>query len=279
MGLRFRPFFLPGARRIQRSPNGNSTRKGLRVACRRLVYWYVTFLPRKSPMFGFALAALWLFAGPSAHALAMLAPEPRGGALPLVYVAIGASDGVSVGADRPAEGWVQRVHAQMPAGTRLVNLSVSGSLTSEALSEQLPSALAARPDIVTVWLAANDLRAGVPLQAYTAQLDEMLGRLSATGAEVYVGNLPNLAALPGVPPEWRGTVYAEVQEWNRSIDTTAARHGAIVVDLFAGQDASVDPSTLSSDGFHPSSEGYRRIALNFWSAMSRAVALRTGVRS
>lgn len=244
-----------------------------------MVYWYVSSIPRTSPIISFALAALWLLASPYGQALAMLAPEPRAGALPLVYVAIGASDGVSVGADRPSDGWVQRVYARMPQGTTLVNLSVSGSLAAEALTEQLPAAVQARPDIVTVWLAANDLRAGVPLPTYIHHLDTMLGSLRATGADVYVGNLPNLAALPGIPAEYRVTVYTEVQAWNRAIAETAARHGVKVVDLFEGQESQVDPSTLSADGFHPSSEGYRRIALNFWSAMAPELALRTGIRS
>ena len=75
-------------------------------------------------------------------------------------MAIGASDAVGAGASDPEkEGWVPRLHASMPPGTQLVNVGVSGSTTSEALDQQLPVALAAKPDVVTVLLVVNNIRA------------------------------------------------------------------------------------------------------------------------
>ncbi|MCC7107199.1 MAG: hypothetical protein IT307_18860, partial [Chloroflexi bacterium] len=70
---------------------------------------------------------------------------------PLVYVAIGASDGVGVGANDPErDGWVPLLHARLPRGSRLVNLAVSGSTAAQAIEQQLPVAQAVHPDLVTV---------------------------------------------------------------------------------------------------------------------------------
>src|SRR5712691_3893159 len=112
---------------------------------------------------------------------------------PLTYVAIGASDAVGVGARDPVtEGWVPRLGARLGADARVVNLGVSGSTLSQALDEQLGPAIDAQPDVVTVWLAVNDLNARVSLERYAADLDMLLGRLEATHARVLVGNVPDL---------------------------------------------------------------------------------------
>jgi acyl-CoA thioesterase-1 len=184
---------------------------------------------------------------------------------PLVYVAIGASDAVGVGAPNPeTEGWVPRLGAQLGPNVRVVNLGVSGSTLAQALDEQVGPALDAQPNVVTVWLAVNDLNARVPLDRYAADLDTLLARLETTHAKVLVGNVPDLgrlAAYRGVDP---GPLKVEVDRWNQVIDDTSARHGATVVDLFGRwQEVADHPEYLSADGFHPSAEGYQRLASIF----------------
>src|SRR5918912_574483 len=124
--------------------------------------------------------------------LAMACAQPAQPALapprPLTYAALGASDAVGVGATHPeSEGWVPRFGASLGADTRILNLGVSGSTLAQALQEQLPPALDAHPDVVTVWLAVNDLNARTPLDRYTADLDNLLGRLEPVHARVLVG--------------------------------------------------------------------------------------------
>src|SRR5438132_474010 len=115
---------------------------------------------------------------------------------PLTYVAIGASDAVGIGASDPqTEGWVPRFGARLGSDVRVINLGVSGSTLSQALEEQLGPALDAQPDVVTVWLAVNDLNARVPLDHYAADLDTLLGQLETTHARVLVGNVPDLGGL------------------------------------------------------------------------------------
>jgi lysophospholipase L1-like esterase len=181
---------------------------------------------------------------------------------PLTYVAIGASDAVGVGARDPeTEGWVPRLGATFGPNVRVVNLGVSGSTLAQALDEQLAPALDAQPDVVTVWLAVNDLNARVPLERYSADLDTLLTRLSGTHARVLVGNVPDLGRLAVYRGVDAGPLQAEVDRWNRVIADTSARHGAVLVDLFSRwQEAADHPEYVSADGFHPSSEGYRALA-------------------
>src|SRR5262245_52347400 len=130
---------------------------------------------------------------------------------PLTYVAIGASDAVGIGARDPeTEGWVPRLAARLPPERRVLNLGVSGSTLRQALDEQLGPALDAQPDIITVWLAVNDLAAGVPLEQYAADLDRLLGALAGSRARVLVGNVPDLARLPVFSGRDQARVRAEV---------------------------------------------------------------------
>src|SRR5215207_1201318 len=183
-------------------------------------------------------------------------------ARPLTYVAIGASDAVGVGARDPdTEGWVPRFAAHIGGNPRVLNLGVSGSTLAQALEEQLGPALDAQPDVVTVWLAVNDLNARVPLDRYAADLDRLLGALASTRARILVGNVPDLASLPVFAGGNQARVRAEVDRWNHVIAATAERHGARIVDLHARwNELAEHPEYVAQDGFHPSSAGYARLA-------------------
>src|SRR5579872_6576894 len=196
------------------------------------------------------LGALLVVGGVVATAYVASAQTAR----PLTYVAIGASDAVGVGAGDPAkQGWVPRFAAQLGPNVHVVNLGVSGSTLSQALDEQVGPAVDAQPDVVTVWLAVNDLNARVPLDTYAADLDTLLTDLDATHAQVLVGNVPDLSSLAayrGIDP---GPLRAEVDRWNAVIADTTARHGDVLVDLYSHwQEIAQHPEYLSADGFHPS---------------------------
>src|SRR5947209_4866568 len=214
----------------------------------------------------FVAGGLGLAVALAAMACSARAQAPR----PVTYVAIGASDAVGVGARDPeTEGWVPRFGAQLGTNVRVINLGVSGSTLGQALDEQVGPALDAQPDVVTVWLAVNDLNARVPLDQYAAELDTLLTQLDGTRARVLVGNVPDLgrlAAYRGIDP---APLQAEVDRWNNVIAETTARHGATLVDLYARwQEVAQHPEYLSADGFHPSSEGYQALAEVFGEAVS-----------
>ncbi|HLZ27367.1 MAG TPA: SGNH/GDSL hydrolase family protein [Chloroflexota bacterium] len=202
---------------------------------------------------------------PSATTVALTRP----GGAPLVYVAIGASETVGVGAtDPPRDGWVPQLTQLLGPETRLRNLGVSGTLLSAALQDQLPAAIQEQPDLVTVWLAVNDLNARVPLDRYGADLDTLLASLARqTSARILVGNVPDLAQMPaarGIDPV---LLRAELARWNVVIAQVAGRHGAVVVDLYAGYaELGRHPEDLAEDGFHPSTAGYARVGEMFYAA-------------
>jgi lysophospholipase L1-like esterase len=230
---------------------------------------------------------------PAAPAAASPAATPSSTAVPAavtpadevdVYVAVGASETVGVGADRPAsQAWPHVLQRRELADARYVNLGVSGSTVGQALTEQLPQALAAEPDLVTVWLAVNDITHGVQVQTYEQQLRTLVHALRRGGAtEVLVGNVPAVqdlpayrACLPGattdvecllpvVPP--KALVAATVRSFNAAVDRVVTAEGARLVDLSARQDLT---RLTGDDGFHPSTRGHRLVAATFATALER----------
>jgi acyl-CoA thioesterase-1 len=190
------------------------------------------------------------------------------------YVAIGASDTVGVGASDPRTGsWPTRLAARLPAGTDYVNLGVSGSLAAQAAREQLPTALGLRPQLVTVWLAVNDLNASVPANDYAIALRSVIEPLvSRTEARIFVGSVPDLRTVPAYAGTDQAALLARITAYNQAIAALAATLGArvIVVDLFTGSGPLVSTMTVSADGFHPSDAGYALIADRFATAIAKA---------
>ncbi len=209
---------------------------------------------------------------PDAGVPAERTPLPTRG--PERYVAIGASDTVGVGASDPATGsWPARVAAALVAGSTYANYGVSGSLAAQALREQAPPTLSREPTLISVWLAVNDLNAGVDPAQYESTLDALFDLLvPRTSAVIFVGNVPDLRAVPVYARLDQQIVAARVSAFNSAIARSAERHRTrvVVVDLFTGSAELVSGATVSADGFHPSDRGYQLIADRFVAAMRRS---------
>lgn len=195
----------------------------------------------------------------------MTSDQNQGADGALIYVAIGASDVVGEGADDPGtEAWPIVIYDRLPKGTVIHRLGVSGSTAEEAIVEQVPAAEALEPNLVTIWLAINDIRHQVPLEAYRKQLDEIVRRMTGTGAQVFVGNVPDLRGIPELSESYRPeqlTMFTA--EWNATIAEVVLANGAHLVDLqeaSEGMDREEMQVLISEDRFHPSTLGHVALA-------------------
>ena len=189
---------------------------------------------------------------------------------PITYVALGASDAVGVGSNQPAtQGYVPLLFKQLPAGSHLVNLGISGIHLHEALTQELPIALSTSPQLVTIWLVANDFVDGVTYNSYISDLNTLLEQLhTQTHAAIVMANLPDLSKVPffaNSTAAQKTQMRATIEHWNAGIATLAARYGVQLVDLFGQQSQlTAHPEYISGDGFHPSALGYAELAKLFW---------------
>jgi lysophospholipase L1-like esterase len=243
----------------------------------------MTVIHRSKVVTSVLLAALVLLVGCGGSSPATLNfPTPTATVKPtVVYVALGASDAVGVGATDPnTEGYVARIIARLPKGTSFaLNLGVDGILEHEALAQELPEALSARPTVMTVWLVGNDFRDCTPLAQYTADLATLLTQLhDGTSAQIFVANTPDMSLLPyfkqgafGAGSCFHGmslgAIRSMAEQWNAAMDPIIARHGDVLVDLF-NSDLAAHPDYIAFDGFHPSNAGYAVLADLFWAQIA-----------
>lgn len=202
-------------------------------------------------------------------------------ARPVVYAALGASDTLGVGADDPdTEGWVDVFHRRLPPGSVLHRFAASGATAAEALADLVPGVEESRPDLITVWLAVNDLRYRVGLDEYLRTLDEILRRTRATGAQVLVGNLPDLVGMSEFDEYEPHELRALAGEWNGGIGRLASRYDAILVDLMSASEEIGDAREMlvAEDRFHPSTLGHLALAEIFFHYLESSLPATWGHR-
>lgn len=208
----------------------------------------------------------------SSHLLLQPTPKAR-----LTYVAIGASDTFGLGTQDPqSQSWPADLSELLASGdkavdgqqidVRLINLGIPGMHVHDALSNELPVAIDAHPNLITVWLAVNDLADNVPVDMYAHDLDLLLTKLKAAvpHATIVVANVPDITKLPHFHDRNPQTLRAGILAYNTVIANTVQKHQVLLVDLYQQwNELSNHPEYISSDGFHPSTMGYARLAAIF----------------
>ncbi|WP_100497627.1 SGNH/GDSL hydrolase family protein [Geodermatophilus chilensis] len=163
---------------------------------------------------------------------------------------------------RPGEfrGWADRLAEHLAAVTNdeveYANLAIRGRLLGQVLAEQVPVALAAEPDLVSLVAGGNDLlRPGADPDRLAADLEDAVVRFRAAGADVLLAT----GVDPRQTPIIRRT-RGRVAVFNASLWSIAARHGAVVLDQW-GAGWVQDWRMWDSDRIHLTAEGHRRTAL------------------
>lgn len=157
-------------------------------------------------------------------------------------------------ADRLAVGLAER--SPSPGDFRYANLAVRGRLLADVVGPQLDAALALQPDLVTISGGVNDmLRPKVDLDALAATLDEAVGRVRATGADVVLFTI----CLPTEFPVLK-LGYGRSGVLSAHANSIARRHGAYLVDLW-GAPVLRQPRLWASDRIHLTTRGHEIVTL------------------
>ncbi|HET9766836.1 MAG TPA: SGNH/GDSL hydrolase family protein [Thermoanaerobaculia bacterium] len=187
------------------------------------------------------------------------------------YVAIG--DSSTEGLDDPDgvggyRGWANRLAEHLAAAQGSVlyaNLGVRGKTTREIAAEQLPAALAMRPDLATVFSGTNDVTARhFDVAAVAADVERMQATLVAAGTTVLTFTLPDLTpVMPLARP-----IASRVRALNDAIRAACTNTGATLLD-FAAYPVASDPRLWSDDRLHANAAGHARVA----AALAHALGL------
>jgi lysophospholipase L1-like esterase len=178
------------------------------------------------------------------------------------YVAIGDSqteglwDGDdTVGLRGFADRLAELVDAYHP-GLAYANLAVRGRRIRDLLDDQLPQALAMKPDLVTICIGMNDVtRPGPYFDHALAELEDLYAQLALSGATVVTTTFPDLAQIIPI-----GRILAaRVLRINDEIRRAADWYDFRLVDLYDAPSLG-HPDTWSTDRVHGSPKGHALFA-------------------
>jgi len=181
-----------------------------------------------------------------------------------LWVVLGDSTAQGLGAHSPDGGYVGQVLAELRRQTglpwRVLNLSVSGSLTRDVLRAQLP-AMAAHADLVTCGIGINDILYTSPAKLFA----DLRTLIAALPDQTVLLDLPLPAGCWGFLG--RASV-PYVTRINRTIHQAAAARGLPVAEVSAHF---LPPwsGKFAPDCFHPSQDGYRDWARALLSTLDR----------
>jgi lysophospholipase L1-like esterase len=171
-------------------------------------------------------------------------------------VVMGDSFTEGVGDDDPAapngvRGWADRVAEQLAArepGFRYANLAIRGKL--------LEPGLALEPDLVSLYAGGNDLmRAKVDIDAMLVDYEAAVARVRATGARLIL-----FTGVDGVEDPLFRTIRGRVAIYNELVRGIAARHDALLVDLWSMRQL-CDRRFWAPDRLHLNALGHTEVAI------------------
>jgi|GEM_PF-1749594 len=153
----------------------------------------------------------------------------------------------------------------------LTNLGLDGYTTADLIREELPAALAVRPELVTILIGANDIVQGSEEAAYRTRLAEIydaLGQLGLAAKRVVAVSIPDFSALPGAAPFGSASeLRARIDAFNAVGQSEAASRGFQYVDITAiSRESNPGDDWLAADGLHPGPAQHRAIADRIWEA-------------
>jgi lysophospholipase L1-like esterase len=167
------------------------------------------------------------------------------------YAVIG--DSYSNGEAVGVEGAWPTLLAQRMGLDLVANPAVSGWTAQLALGRELPEFTAARPEVATLLIGANDLVQGVPPKTFRARFRRLLRLMVQIVGEprrVVAVTVPDFSVKPvGAQFGEPSAVAHAIRRFNAIVRTESAAQDVPVADVFTVSQQPTDPSP---DGLHPS---------------------------
>jgi len=163
-------------------------------------------------------------------------------------------------------GWVALLEQKLKAqkiDANIVNASISGETTSGGRA-RLPALLTAhKPDLVVIELGANDGLRGLPVEAASTNLRQMIAMSQQQRAKVMLIGMR-------MPPNY-GRAYTE--RFYGMFNTLSTEYKAPLVP-FMLEGVADKPALFQADRLHPSAQAHPIILNNIWPTFYKLIKTR-----
>lgn len=150
-----------------------------------------------------------------------------------------------------------------PRSGDYLNASFTGARMKCVRTDQLPAALAHRPDVAVLVVGMNDtLRSNFDAAQIAADLETAAAALQEAGACVLAIRFHDHSRVFRLPKPLAHALRARIDELNGAIDRAVARRGIGCYDVGA-EPATYKKVSWSVDRLHPSERGHRLLARGF----------------
>lgn len=177
------------------------------------------------------------------------------------FVALGDSftEGLTDGGPDQFKGWADRLAEHIEAaqpGLRYANLAIRGKLVEPIVREQVPRAVSAGAELVSLSAGGNDIiRPGTQVEEVARWLERGVAELREAGAQVLLFTGFDLRHVPVMR-----LAHSRIEQYNLHIHDIARRYDTLLVDLWP-MTVFRDERAWSDDRLHLNSDGHRRVAL------------------
>jgi lysophospholipase L1-like esterase len=156
-------------------------------------------------------------------------------------------------------GWADRfaaLLAEVRPGLRYANLAVRGKVLREVAQQQVPQAIAMRPDLVSLAAGGNDLlRLRADPDVLARSFDDIVAQLREAGCQVLICTGFDPRTFPVIR-----LIRGRIAVYNMHLRSIAARRECHLLDLWS-MSVLTDAREWSQDRLHLTSDGHRRVAL------------------
>ena len=184
------------------------------------------------------------------------------GTVPLLrLLVIGESTAAGVGASEHSEalpgylaGTLRELHE---CGVTWSVAGKNGATARKVFRDVVPSLNGFDPDVVVITIGINDLMRRRPLRSWSLDLTALVAALRGRyeKAQVILAGMPPVHRFPALPQPLRTVMGGRAKSMDRIMREVARTYGAVYVPMDPA--LATEPGMFASDGFHPSSAGYR----------------------
>jgi len=179
----------------------------------------------------------------------------------LTYVVLGDSTAAGVGGDYEVGIAVSTAkHLALHRTVAMTNLAVSGARMADVRKDQLPNAIALRPDLVLLSAGANDVIHLTGVRSMRTDLRAIVGALTAANPQVriVITGSPDMGSPPRIPRLLRGIASWRTRRVNRMFraEAESLHLGFAPIADVTGPMFRRDRSLFDTDRFHPNDRGY-----------------------